>query len=62
MASFHTFEILVILLPINSFELFLPCNKFDMILESIKIIKDMIMKVFDDFNYIPKELDYHELP
>ena len=38
MAIFHTFENLVILLPINIFELFLPCNKFEMILESIKTI------------------------
>ena len=33
-----------------------------MILESIKAIYDTIIKVFDDFNYIPKDLDYHKLP
>ena len=32
-ANFHTFENRVILLPINVFKLFLPCNKFEMILE-----------------------------
>ena len=37
-----------------------PCNKFDMILEFIKTIQGMIMKVFDDFNYILNELDYHK--
>ena len=31
-----------------------------MILEFIKTIQDMIMKFFDDFNYILKELDYHK--
>ena len=62
MAIFHTFENRVILLPRNVIKLFIQCNKFEMILESIKTIQDMIMKVFDDFNYIPKQLDYHKLP
>ena len=35
---FHTFENRVILLPINVFKLFLPCNKFEMTLESTKTI------------------------
>ena len=35
-AIFHTFENRVILLPINALQLFLPCNKFEKILESIK--------------------------
>ena len=41
MVIFHTFENRVILVPINvllPIKLFLPCNKFEMILESIKTI------------------------
>ena len=31
-------------------KLFFPCNKFEMIRESIKSMYDMIMKDFEDFN------------
>ena len=30
--------------------------------KSIKTIYVMLMKVFDDLIYIPKEIDYHKLP
>ena len=56
MVIFHTFENRVILLPINVLlprKLFLPYNKFEMILESIETILDMIIKVNDFKTRLP---------